>query len=433
MMEIRDSSVPVVILRSIAYCGLGIARSLGRLGVPVYTVEGKQNTPVFSSRYNQGRFVWSVDDNPEADSVQYLAAVSQRVGRHPLLIPTTDYAALFVGRNATDLRQWFRFPEQPEGLVEALCSKKEMYLLAKRYGIPTAETAFPQSRRDVDAFLGSAVFPIMLKGIDGTRLCERVGKKMFIVRSAEELLDVYDRVEEPGNPNLMLQEYIPGGDDSIWMFNGYFDPNSDCLAGFTGKKIRQCPVYIGYTSLGICLRNDVVASQTLAFMKAVGYRGILDIGYRFDARDGRYKVLDVNPRIGATFRLFVGHNGLDVARALYLDITGQEVPKSLPWEGRKWIVEDRDLISSLRYWRDGNLSIARWAKSFQGVCESAYWAKDDLRPLAARLQSLVGTAMHRVFGTVLRLGSALLCNQGRRRSTQALANGNPASQHVTAS
>src|SRR5256885_4950848 len=180
---------------------------------------------------------------------------------------------------------------------------------------------------------------------------------MFIVRSAEELLGVYNRVEEPGSPNLMLQEYIPGGDDSIWMFNGYFDAESECLAGFTGKKIRQCPVYTGYTSLGICLRNDVVAAQTLAFMRAVGYRGILDIGYRFDARDGKYKVLDVNPRIGATFRLFVGDNGLDVARALYLDMTGQPLAPACVPDGRKWIVEDVDLLASLGCHRDGKLTL----------------------------------------------------------------------------
>ena len=58
-------------------------------------------------------------------------------------------------------------------------------------------------------------------------------------------------------------------------------------------------------------------------MKAIGYQGILDIGYRYDRRDGQYKVLDVNPRIGCTFRLFAATNGMDVARALYLDMTGQ--------------------------------------------------------------------------------------------------------------
>lgn len=116
-------------------------------------------------------------------------------------------------------------------------------------------------------------------------------------------------------------------------------------------------------------------------MKAIGYQGILDIGYRYDARDGQYKVLDVNPRIGATFRLFVAENGMDVARALYLDLTGQRVEAAPARDGRKWIVEDQDLLSSLRYWRDGKLKFRDWATSFTGVREGGCWALDDPLPV----------------------------------------------------
>lgn len=400
-----NNATPVVILRSIAYAGLGIARSFGRLGIPVYTIEGMRSSPVFNSRYNREAFIWSIDDKPELESIEFLSHVSKKIDGQPLLIPTTDYAAMFVARNAGRLRECFRFPKQPEGLVDSLCSKKEMYLLAKRVGIPTPETVFPQSRRDVNDFLRTAIFPVMLKAIDGTRLCERVGKKMFIVNSAQELLELYDRVEDAAEPNLMLQEYIPGGEDSVWMFNGYFSQNSDCLAGFTGKKIRQCPAYTGYTSLGICVRNDTVDLLTRSFMKAIGYRGVLDVGYRYDARDGQYKVLDVNPRIGATFRLFVGDNGLDVARAFYLDMTAQQVPATRLCEGRKWAVEDRDLSSSFRYWRDGKLSARQWLASFRGVRETAYLAADDMRPVFARIKRVLASSMRRLR---VRVGSKLV-------------------------
>jgi predicted ATP-grasp superfamily ATP-dependent carboligase len=165
------------------------------------------------------------------------------------------------------------------------------------------------------------------------------------------------------------------------MFNGYFNACSECLIGFTGKKIRQCPVYRGATSLGICLANDTVDKTTRKFMQAIGYQGVLDIGYRYDARDGLYKVLDVNPRIGATFRLFVARNGMDVARALYLDLTGQPIVPGLAPEGRKWIVEDLDLVSCFRYHRDGKLTFRGWISSFRGIQEAAYFALDDPLPV----------------------------------------------------
>jgi D-aspartate ligase len=420
VIQLQENSIPVVILRSIAYCGLGIARSLGRLGVPVFTVEGVQTTPVFHSRYNRGRFVWNIDERPESDSLEYLRNVSTQLGGRPLLIPTTDYAALFVARNAKQLRDSFHFPEQPEGLVEALSSKRDMYVLAKRLGIPTPETSFPQKREDVEEFLASARLPVMLKAIDGTRLCARTGKKMFIVRSATELLSLYDKVEEPGAPNLMLQEYIPGGEDSVWMFNGYFNEHSECLLGFTGQKIRQCPAYTGYTSLGVCRRNEAVDGLTRRFMKSIGYRGILDVGYRYDARDGEYKVLDVNPRIGATFRLFSGDNGMDVARAFYLDMTAQPVPQTRLCEGRKWMVEDRDLMSSIRYWRDGNLGIGAWLRSLTGIREAAYIAADDMVPAFARVRTMMSTAVRRA-ADILKHKATHPSRTGTHRPAQAEA------------
>ncbi|HET7227057.1 MAG TPA: hypothetical protein VFJ55_00325 [Chthoniobacterales bacterium] len=115
------------------------------------------------------------------------------------------------------------------------------------------------------------------------------------------------------DPGLILQEYIAGGDATVWMFNGYFNEESECLFGATGRKLRQFPAHRGSTSQGISEKNEAVEAQTARLMKAVRYRGPLDMGYRFDARDGQYKLLDVNRGIGSTFRLFAAENGLDVS------------------------------------------------------------------------------------------------------------------------
>jgi len=72
---------------------------------------------------------------------------------------------------------------------------------------------------------------------------------------------------------------------------------------------------------------------------------------------------------------------LDVARALYLDLTGQPVLRTAPVDGRKWFVEDFDLFSALRSWREGSLSLKAWLRSFAGVEEAACFALDDPLPL----------------------------------------------------
>jgi predicted ATP-grasp superfamily ATP-dependent carboligase/SAM-dependent methyltransferase len=378
-----NTMTPVLVMRCDHYGALGVMRSLGRLGVDVYGVHLDTLAPALRSRYCRRTFVLDLEREPAAHSVARLCEIAHAIGRRAILLPTNDEGAMFVADHASALREAFLFQDNDATLVRTLYDKRAMHDLVTRLGIPTARTEFPACRADVEALAASARFPVMLKGADGISLARRSGLKMVIARGPAELLEAYDRLEDPVRPDLMVQEYIPGGEDSQWMFDGYFDTRAECVFGVTGRKLRQTPVYTGMTSLGVCLRNDTVERQTLELARAVGYRGILDIGYRFDARDGRYKVLDVNPRIGATFRLFVGDGGLDVARALYLDLTGQEVPRETIQEGRRWFVEDLDLASSIKYHKDGVLEVGDWARSFAGVREAAWWAADDPAPFVA--------------------------------------------------
>lgn len=377
MNQGRNHDRPVVILRSGHHGGLGIARSLGRLGVPVYSVDSTRWEVAFSSRYCRGRFLLDLDDDSSERSLAGLLAIGRRLGGRPLLIPATDHETIWVAANSEILSEEFLFPRQDAGLIRTLCDKSRMQELARQCGLPTAISTVPRSRQDIEQFNLTAAFPVMAKATDTGRLRRRTGGTKFLIHSGSELLDFYLRAEDDDGPNFLIQEFIPGED---WMFDGYFDSDSQCLFGVTGKKIRRFPAKTGVTSLGVCLRNDEVHRLVRQFMRAVGYRGILDIGFRYDYRDRQYKVLDVNPRIGCTFRLFAGANGMDVARALYMDMTGRPVPADEANEGRKWIVEDFDLFSALASWREGNLSITEWAKSLTGIHEAACFAFDDPLP-----------------------------------------------------
>lgn len=396
MMKIDKVSAPVVVFKSVASAGhgaLGVVRSLGRLHVPVYVVASDPRTSSFYSRYCRGKFVLDIETTPTEESLRFLLNVSKQVGGRPILIPTDDGAAGFVADHAEELRPAFHFQDQVKGLVNSLNSKKEMYHLAKKHGLPTPEAVFPQSRADVLHFLQNATFPVMLKAIYGAQLWDTAGQKMFIVTNEAELLDKYGTLEDPANPNLMLQEYIPGADDTAWMLDGYFNNESDCLFAITGRKIRQYPISRGSASLGVCMQNETVELATMEFIKRIGYKGIVDIDYRYDARDGIYKVLDINPRIGSSFRLFVSSTGMDVARALYADFTGQPVESGNLREGRKWFVEDQDLASSVAYYKHGRLKLGEWIGSFRGVEEAAYLAVDDLWPCVVRTGDLAKMAL----------------------------------------
>ncbi len=378
-MKNNTYTTPVLILN----CKLGalsIMRSLGSLGVTLHGVDADVHAPAFASRYCRKKYVKAFDEKRPEEYLDYVMRLGKQFDGKAILIPTSDELSVFVAQYGGVLQDRFLFPHNSVQLVTELMDKAGMYGLALKHGVPTASTAFPKSLQDVRSYAEGATFPVMLKGILGNRLQERTGLKMLIVNNRDELIEAYKRLEDTEQPNLMIQEYIPGGDDSIFIFNGYFNGQSDCLAGFTGHKIRQFPVHVGCSSLGICTWNQEVNDITTTFMKTIGYRGILDIGYRWDPRVKKYKVLDINPRVGQAFRLFVAQDGMDVVRALYHDLTGQRVTVGPPREGRKWVIEDYDIISTYHYFREGSLTVGEWLRSFQGLEEGAWFSWKDPAP-----------------------------------------------------
>ncbi|MDP9436489.1 MAG: hypothetical protein M3P93_15370 [Actinomycetota bacterium] len=358
-----------------------IARSAGRLGIPVHTVCSTRLDPAVTSRYVRGRLVVRAGASA-GQWVENLMRIGRRLGR-AMLVPIDDAGTVLVDDHADVLAEHFLFPRRPPGTGRLLGSKRELHLLAQRLGIPSPRALCPADEAEAVEHANALGYPVVAKRSDAwlPAGCHRA-PSVHIARDREDLISAYRRMESHVAPNVLLQEHIPGTPESVWMFNGYFDERSEPLVAFTGRKLRQHPPYTGATTLGVSLRNEQVLRDARRLLREVGYRGIVDLGFRYDARDRSYKLLDVNPRIGATFRLFVGHNGLDVLRAQYLDLTRQAVPRDAQRDGRRWIVEPLDMKSSLQYWRDGQLTPREWIRSLADLEEAAWVAADDPLPAA---------------------------------------------------
>jgi predicted ATP-grasp superfamily ATP-dependent carboligase len=364
------------------------------MGVPVHTITYDERAAAARSRYVGRRFVEDMQDLTETEAVERLITVGEKLDRPAVIYPTDDVAALLVHVHADDLRRYFLFPDQPKGLPLNLSSKWEMYRLCLEHGIPAPETRAPADQDEALATAREFGYPIVVKGASSWAAHFETGPiELLIAQDEAELKKHLPTMFGRPDPNVIFQRYIPGTPESVWMFNGYFDAESHCCFAITGKKIRQHPPHSGVTTLGICEMNETVDELTTRFMKEIGYRGILDIGYRYDATTGEYKLLDVNPRVGGSFRLFVGRDGLDVVRAQYLDLTGQRVPTSPPAWGRKWLVDNYDPLSTYRYYRDGELRAGQWLRSFRHTEEAAWLSLKDPVPFTAMSWRLAGRAI----------------------------------------
>jgi predicted ATP-grasp superfamily ATP-dependent carboligase len=249
---------------------------------------------------------------------------------------------------------------------------------------------------EVEQFIEQAVFPVVAKAAEAWRLPAGVTRTL-IADHPERLVAHYRSASGPeGSPNLLLQEYIPDQHGEDWIFHGYCDAEGDCPLRFTGRKLRSYPAFAGVTCLGRAAANPVLARLAEGLLKDIAYSGIVDLDYRLDRRDGQYKLLDFNPRAGAQFRLFESESGLDVVRALYLDLTGQAVERSPQRDGRVFVLEPYDLVSGARYVKTGRLTLREWCSTLRGRREWAWFAWDDPLPFLAMVLRLVKRAVQRL-------------------------------------
>jgi D-aspartate ligase len=379
-----DTSVPALILKighyPLHHGGLGAIRSLGRCGVDVYAITEDRYTPAAVSRYLRGHIVWPTSGREEpAHLVEGLLQAGRRIGRPAVLVPTDEEAAVLVAEHADSLQDQFVFPTPRDPrLVRLLASKQGVHEICRESGVPSPWTVTPDSHRAVEDFASVGCFPVVAKNSEAyVRRSSPAVAGTTLVEGPAELRAMARRWGEP--PGVVLQEYLPRQQAEDWIVHGYVDRDSVPRVLFTGVKVRSWPPHAGMTACAYAIWNPELADTTTELCKRIGFHGILDLDWRLDRRDGRYKLLDFNPRAGAQFRLFETSSGVDVVRAQHLDLTGQDIPEGRCPEGRRFVVENIDLPARLGFWRSGYTT--PHAPRSATTTEWGWFATDDLAPI----------------------------------------------------
>jgi predicted ATP-grasp superfamily ATP-dependent carboligase len=365
-----DTRVPAVLLRidrnPFHHGTLGAVRSLGRAGVEVHVVADADNSPVRRSRYVRRLHPPPRPGASDAEILAALREVATRVGRPAVLVPMDDATAIAAGRLRAELTPSYLLPDVPAGLPERVADKAELAAVCASAGLPHPTTLIPDSpQRAADDALRLGL-PVVAKWSRPWLLPPGSGlRSTQLVHSPRQARELYLRTAEAGSP-LLLQAYLAPGADRDWFFHGYADRSGTVRAGGPGRKQLAWPRGAGLTAVGRWTPNPEVCALAGRLVGALGYRGVLDLDFRRSGSTGRYHLLDFNPRPGAQFRLFADSAGLDVVRALHLDLTGRPLPEGEPVAGRSFVVENYAPFAALR--------------TAPGGRELAWYAGDDRVP-----------------------------------------------------
>ncbi|MFF2849618.1 ATP-grasp domain-containing protein [Streptomyces sp. NPDC058001] len=396
-VSLLDPRVPAVLLRidrnPFHHGTLGAVRSLGRCGVEVHAVAESAGSPVPHSRFLHRMHPPPRPGATPGDIAAVLRRVAARVGRPAVLIPMDDASAIAVSRLYRELTDLFLLPSQPGGLPERVADKAELAEVCRALDLPHPVTLIPESPAQAAAAAWQLGLPVVAKWSRPWLLPPDSDlRSTTLLRSAHEAEALYRRTGDAGS-RLLLQAYLPPGPRRDWFFHGYADRSGTVHGGGSGWKHRAWPPGAGLTAEGRWLPNPRLRSAAEDLVRVLGYRGILDLDFRLDPEAGTYHLLDFNPRPGAQFRLFADATGLDVVRALHLDLTHRSLPEPAPLPGRTFVVENYAPLAALRTLpAPGHLSELAWYAPDDrapGLAMAALWSRHVAHKLPGLLRRTV--------------------------------------------
>lgn len=330
---------PVVIL-SCHTTGLGVIRALGSMGVPVIVVQ-----------YNKGdmgqvsKFVKEIVIAPHPDKSpdQFIDILVICGKKYPgsILIPADDETLQIVSRNKVDLSRYFTVACTDRTISELFLDKKKTYALAEKSGVPVGRTYVPASVDDLINHSRGMEFPCLVKPCFSHRYFEIFRKKMVIVNDMNQMIAAYREASE-ADVEVMVQEFIPGDDQQGVNYNSYF-VNGAPLVEFTAFKVRLSPPCIGVPSVVVSRQIPEVLDLGRKILVAMNYDGYSCTEFKRDARDGVFKLMEVNGRHNRSTSLAV-QCGINFPWIQYRHLVGEEMPAlRTARSGVYWIDEFKDV------------------------------------------------------------------------------------------
>ena len=359
------------------YQGLGIARSLGRHGVPVCVIDDEISISRASRYVRNAIRVRSL--RTEQDLLDALAFARGRLGLSGwVLYPTREENVAGIAANRDVLSKEFRVPTPGLASIQHAWDKREVYSLAERLSIPAPRTWFPQSAEDLAAI--EVNDPVVLKPAIKEHFFYATHAKAWRADTGAELRAAYRRaVEIMPASEIIVQEMIPGGGEQQYAYCAFFREGRP-VASMTVRRRRQHPSDFGRASTYVeTISLPEITEPSCRFLTEIGYYGLVELEYKRDPRDGVCKLLDVNARTWG-YHSLGGAAGVDFSYLLFRDQVGAPVTEVHARPGVRWIRLSTDVPNALRDIRAGRLRPGEYLRSFRGVRTEAVFSVSDPLP-----------------------------------------------------
>jgi predicted ATP-grasp superfamily ATP-dependent carboligase len=360
----------------------------------------------YSRYFRHGSMVPNQNDDPEG-FISALIDIGGKFREKPTLYFCNDGILLLVSKHREKLEKYYRFLMPPHEIVEGTVDKTKFGILSEKYGLPVPQTLRSSNIANAEEALKSIGLPCILKpdsrhhGWDDSDLIRNEGgqpQKVLRADTPDEFRKRYAAIRQFTN-SFVIQSYIPGGDDNIFSFHGYFDRESRPLAYFIGRKIRTYPKDSGISTYLQLVKDPEVTRVGLDILKKLNFVGPVKLDFKKDARNGELYLLELNARFTLWNHLGTVC-GINIPQIAWDYLHGKKCELRAEYKtGVKWLSFGNDVRAFWKSYRpDHDLTWTQWLSSFRG--KKVY----DLFSWRDPLPSAINTVSHtrQLIGSLLR-------------------------------
>ena len=295
-----------------------------------------------------------------------------------LLIGTNDNYVKLISENKKILEKYYIFNYPDIEIVNNLLIKEKFYTKYKDMGLDMPLTYFYKCNQNDNIENVKKYFkeyPIIIKPSDGVEYhhLDEVLDKVYKVYNDEKLEEVIKKIENAGyNNTLIIQEFIPGDDSALFDSLFYVGKDKEAkLATFaqiglqehTPTGIGNCTVLVnGFDEHGY---KEEIVYKLKEFIEKIGYQGFAEFDIKYDKRDNKYKVLEINPRQSRS-GYYMAACGYNLVETLINDLIQNKemtfkiikekyVLSFVPKKVINKYIENKKLINPLKYKKDMSL------------------------------------------------------------------------------
>ncbi len=322
------------------------------------------------------------DINDESKFVQILLDEAARHSNDEILILmgcTDEYAELIID-NRDKLKEKFVVPYIDSELKNRLVEKESFYSVCEEYGLDYPKTYIYNKGDETREF--GFKYPVIVKASDSISFFQNPFEgmnKAYIVHNQEEFDKVIKDVYSHGyEKSMIIQDFIPGEDENMRVLTCYSDQNAKVRMMCLGHVLLEehTPKGIGNHAAIITEYEEELMEKYKNFLEKIGYVGFSNFDIKYDDRDGKFKVFEINLRQGRS-NFYVTSSGNNIAKYVVEDrVYNKEMDLKIQKDPFYWHV----IPNSVVYKYVHNKELVKKCKELvaSGKSASSYGYKYDL-------------------------------------------------------